>query len=659
VIKLLAAGRISFCFASIFLAASAVAAQIEQQRELFKTVYASVERGDWSAVEDLSAASRQVLENYILWPDLRATWLRANIRSVPAAEIESFVQQFGTLRPARELRYRYALNFVRNGNLAAYLRIYQRFYQGQDIAKLDCLALQAEIKAGRHQRVGFRAVELWLLGDSQVSECDPVFEYLRNRSLLGTLEYRKRYQLAVTKRNFSLARWLAKKIDQKHVGEAQQWQHAQANPEVFLQSIRRRSADEVLTKQIVYALERLTYRDPVIALKLWAGISKQHPFSETQRLRTAQHIALWTARDNLPGAYDLLVRLPSAAQNAEVLRWRARSSLRDAGWATLLVDIELMTADERETEEWRYWQAIALQRTERVTAAAAKLETLSLERSFYGFLAADELGKEYAIDHSGFVLDKTKLATLESRPDVIRARELFYVGQDSRGRSEWDTVVRHLSDDDKAQAAILANRWGWHSRAITAAASLGEYDDLAIRYPLPYQATFEEFSSTARIASTWAYGIARSESLFMRDVKSHAGAVGLMQLMPATGRDVAKAIKLPYSGLATLVDPTSNIRLGTTYLGQMAKRYGGNQVPATAAYNAGPHRVDRWLPQDGTIDARIWIENIPFNETRKYVKRVLAAQAIFHWRMTGKIRRLSDELSVVQAAAAARQVASR
>ena len=132
-----------------------------------------------------------------------------------------------------------------------------------------------------------------------------------------------------------------------------------------------------------------------------------------------------------------------------------------------------------------------------------------------------------------------------------------------------------------------------------------------------------------------------------------------MQLMPATGRDVAKELRLPYAGLATLVDPESNIRLGTTYLGKMAKRYGGNQVLATAAYNAGPHRVDRWLPDIGTIDARVWIENIPYNETRKYVKRVLAAQAIFHWRMTGKIRRLSDELLRVEAAPDTQQVAGR
>ena len=145
----------------------------------------------------------------------------------------------------------------------------------------------------------------------------------------------------------------------------------------------------------------------------------------------------------------------------------------------------------------------------------------------------------------------------------------------------------------------------------------------------------------------------------MRDVRSRAGAIGLMQLMPATGRKVAREIRLPYAGLNTLTDPRHNIRLGTTYLGQMTERFGGNRVLATAAYNAGPHRVVEWLPDDGSLDARIWIENIPFNETRKYVRRVLEAETIFHWRMTGQSRRLTDQLTSVSADSGAEQVASR
>ena len=665
--RLIAANRASRTVGMLFLSVVSAPAvigqthttQIEQQRELFRTVHASVERGSWSEIDDLSAPDRQLLENYVLWPDLRATWLRANIETVPSTEIESFTKQYGALRPARELRYQAALNLVRNGDLAGYLRIYQQFYQGQDIAKLDCLALQAEIKAGRIQDVDIRAIDLWMVGDSQVSECDSVFEYLDDRNLLGIVEYQKRYARAVEKRNFTLAQWLAKKIDQQHVDAATQWRKAQANPSDFLKASRRRSGNRVLREQLVYATEQLTYRDPKIARKLWGRVVKKHKFSEAQKLLTAQHIALWTARDNLRGAYNLLTRLAPAAQSDEVLRWRARTSLRGGHWINLLADIAMMTDAEQKTEEWQYWQAVALIRLGQLLAAKAKFEALSLERSYYGFLAADELDQDYALDDSSLLVDEIRLKALEARPEIIRARELFYVGQDGRGRSEWDAVVRYLSNDDKIQAAILAHRWGWHSRAITVAASLGEYDDLSIRYPLPYQTTFEEYSTRANIASTWAYGIARSESLFMRDARSSAGAIGLMQLMPATGRDVAKEIKLPYSGLATLVDPKSNIHLGTTYLGQMAERYGGNRVLATAAYNAGTHRVDRWLPKDSSIDARIWIENIPFNETRQYVKRVLTAQTIFHWRMTGKIRRLSDELMLVRSSREMQRIAQR
>jgi len=633
--------------------------QIERQRELFRNVYAAVERGNWAVVDDLSGPDRQTLEQYALWPDLRAIWLRANISSASNEEVESFVQQYGTLRTARDLRYRYALNFVKNGDLPGYLRIYEQFYQGQNIEKLDCLALQAEVEAGRHKRVEQRALELWLVGKSQVTECDPVFEYLDDRNLLGVVEYQNRYELAIEERNFTLARWLAMNIDQQHVDTATEWLEARSNPEDFLSEKRRRSFDATLRNQLAYATERLTYRDPELALKLWDRVSGKHKFSESQELQTTRHIALWTARDNLPGSYKLLTKLPPAAQSDEVLRWRARVSLRQSRWLRLLSDILAMPESERSSEEWRYWRAIGEIESGQALNAIADLEVLRLERSFYGFLAADKLGKAYALDHAVLTADEALLTALEARPDVIRARELFYVGQDSRGRSEWDTVIRQLSDEDKMQAAILAHRWGWHSRAISAAASLGEYDDLAIRYPLPYQATFEAFSSQASISSTWAYGIARSESLFMRDVRSSAGAIGLMQLMLSTGRIMAKEIKLPYSGLATLVDPESNIRLGTTYLGQMAERYGGNHVLATAAYNAGPHRVDRWLPENGTIDARIWIENIPFNETRQYVKRVLTAQTIFHWRMTGEMRRLSDELLLVQSSTEPQQVASR
>lgn len=626
------------------------AAEIDQQRALFKRTHAAAERGNWAPVENLGAAELELLQRYPLWPDLRATYLRATIKSASHDEIEAFLDQYGTLKPAHDLRYRYALHLAAVNDLDGFLKIYQQFYQGFDIATFDCLALRAEIADGREKRVFNRAKELWLVGKSQVEECDPVFDYLEAQNQLTAADYLQRFDLAIEARQFSLAKWLGRSIDEAHVDIAAQWQKAAQNPENFARQHLDWTSDENTRKQLAYAIERLTYRDPDTAYELWTGLKKVHGFAAEQELIIDRHIALWTARDRLPDAYLRLSQLPTAAQNDEVLRWRARTSLRQAHWEDLLGDIRRMSDAERSSEEWIYWYNIALRRQGSSADADAALSKLAAERSYYGFLAADEMQLDYALSDIEYAADEALIDALEKRPELIRARELFKVGLDSRGRSEWNRAIASLSPAEKVQAAQLASRWEWHSRAISTLASGGYYDDLSLRYPLPYHKTFEEHAATASIPSQWAYGIARSESLFMRDVRSSAGAIGLMQLMPATGKEVAASISLPYSGIDTLKNPQSNIRLGTSYLGQMAERYSGNRVLATAAYNAGPHRVDRWLPQSGKQDARIWIENIPFNETRKYVRRVLAAETIFHWRMTGEVRRLSHELTQVDSA---------
>lgn len=641
------------------LVGPAAAADMDRQRELFLAVYADVERGNWTVVDALSEDERVALQEYVLWPDLRAAWFRASIRTADHDDLEAFLEQYGTLRPARELRYRYALHLARGGNLAAFLAIYEQFYQGLEIASLDCLALRAEMQAGREHRIAPRAISLWTVGESQAEECDPVFAYLVENELLGPAHYLRRFELAIEAREFSLARWLGKSIDQQHIDIANQWLQAQRDPESFLRNHRRLGRDEDARNQLVYAAEQLAYGDPLLAEELWKRVQSNHGLSLQQRLHTRRHIALWITRDNLPGAYERLVQLPVAAQSAEVLRWRARTSLREGSWQNLLLDIGLMSDTEQTSAEWRYWRGIALRHNGAAPAGDALLTELAAETGYYGFLAADELDRPYALDGAAAEPDEDVITELAARQDLVRARELFRVGQDGRGRSEWEAAIGSLDADQKLQAAILASRWDWPSRAIASASSAGALDDLVLRYPMPFHDTFERYAAEARIPLTWAYGVARSESLFMRDVRSSAGAVGLMQLMPATGRRVAREIALPYSGLATLTDPGSNIRLGTTYLAQMAERFGGDRVLATAAYNAGPNRVDLWLPEMESLDARVWIENIPFNETRRYVRRVLEAETIFHWRMSGQAPRLSDQLHVIQPALRPQQVAVR
>ena len=279
--------------AALLATAPAQAAEIDQQRELFKRVYETVERGDWSPVDGLTLSERELLERYVLWPDLKAAWLRTNLKKTTPAEIDAFLDQYGTLRPARDLRYRKALSLAKSGDLAGYQKIYEQFYQGQGVSRLDCLSLQAEIEAGRFKRVNQRAVDLWLIGTSQVKECDPVFGYLYDNNLLGPVEYRKRFELAIDAREFQLARWLAKKIDKQHVDAATFWVQAQSNPERFLARHDPAADNETYREQLVYAAERLTYRDPESALRLWNKVEMQYGFSEEQKLHT--HCLLYTS----------------------------------------------------------------------------------------------------------------------------------------------------------------------------------------------------------------------------------------------------------------------------------------------------------------------------------------------------------------------------
>jgi soluble lytic murein transglycosylase len=630
--------------------ATAMGDVLDDQRAAFREVYPAAERGDWEPVREKESLLRQ----YVLWPDLKAAWLRAHLDDA-AVEVRQFLDEYGTSKPARELRYQFALRLAAKEHFPEYLELYRRWYESLDIAKLDCLALQAGILGGGNDRVASRGRELWLTGRSQADECDPVFDYLRGAGRLDEQLYRQRFELAVGERQFSLARYLARSLDERYLDEANAWIAAQNTPDEFLRSADLDGTDR---QQLMYAIERLTYDDAELASEHWQRLRTKQQFSALQTAGISRHIALWLARQHRPAAFDSLRALPSEAVDIEVRRWLVRSALRQRSFKDAIAAIEEMPEDERQTEEWQYWLAISGTETGKDEEAKTILASLAEERSYYGFLAADELGSDYAWAHAALHEDRESLGRLAQYPSLVRARELYYVGLESRGRSEWDDAVSTLLPEEKVQSALLAHSWGWHSMAIATLASVEDYDDLEVRYPLPFREQFEKHSETAEIPYSWAYGVARSESLFMTDIRSIAGAVGVMQLMPETGRRTASEMKLPYGGVTTLTDPDRNIQLGTFYLGKMLRRFGHNPILATAAYNAGPLRVEKWLPEADRLDARIWIESIPFNETRGYVRRVLFTDAIFHWRLTGETRRLSESLAAIDPSPPPRQLAN-
>lgn len=617
--------------------------ELDDQRAIFTSAYTAAEHGQWS----LSANETRLMRDYVLWPDLRGKFFEKNLSLTNADTVDEFLARYDGTPAARSLRYKWSQYLVRNKAWTRFLALYDSHYAKLGQTVLDCQAVHAQI--GANQTVnGALALQLWRVGKSQPDACDAVFTWLSDNDMLDEVEIRTRYDLSLARGDYNLAAWLAKRLDAEARTEAKQWQQLRDAPQSALKARSLRADNANNRRKLAYGLYRLARIKTDKGVSAWTRLEERFVDHPEEANAVREKIALLAAWRHEPEAGELMASVAPEYRGDELQEWRVRAALRDGDWVGVAATVSELSDDLAATERWQYWKARARLKLGEPEIAAQTFEALAQERSYYGFLAADQLGSDYAFGHTGINADPEILAELQKNPALIRARELFLVGLTGRARSEWDAHTRKLPGPRKQQAALLAHQWGWHSRAIASIASAGNFDDLELRYPLPWQPSFDRYSDSNQIPAEWAYSIARSESLFMQDVRSRAGAVGLMQLMPATGRETAKKEKIRFRGVSSLTDAKTNIRLGTRYLADMSKRFNDNTVLATAAYNAGPHRVDRWVANVDQMSADIWIETIPYDETRGYVQRVLSAQAVFHWRLNNAQQRLTKTLRTVQ-----------
>lgn len=608
--------------------------RLEAQRAAFETAFRHAEKGE----EQQVAEHLDLLADYILLPDLEAALIRSNLRKASDYRVETFLATHKRLPITQDIRRRWLAELARKQRWAKYLEI----YRPDGNLTRRCHAFTARIATGKTRGLADEILPLWMVGESQPDACDLAFKYLDEVGYLTEARKRKRLAMAIEARNFSLARFLSSDLDWQDREWAARWQRMRSNPKRELADPERFKDNSAERALILYGFGRLARQDPLLTARAWLDYRARFQFTATERGKVSRNVALRAARKHLPESAALLAAVPASSRNLDIRQWQVRTALRNRDWPAVFTYINELPGTERERNMWRYWRGRALLEQGQVEAANAAFRGLARERDYYGFLAADQVGLPYQFDHQPIEADPALLEELATRSELVRARELFKVGQFGRGRGEWNDAIGRMNRDERSQAALLAQAWGWPSRAIATASTGDLLDDLEIRFPTPYREIFEIRTDEANIAFGWAYGIARSESLFMPDVSSSAGALGLMQLMPATGRQVARRARLKYKNKFSLLDPELNITLGTRYLGRMYERFGGNQVLATAAYNAGPHRVSQWLPEDGQVIADVWVDTIPFTETRRYVRRVLTSQVIFNWRLTGSQQRLAE-----------------
>ncbi len=608
-------------------------------RAEFKQTYNQAAAGNTRAVSNAS----QNLRAYPLWPDVQAAHYRTQLGKISDKTLQQFIDTHAGKSSVNTLRYRFAQDLAKRGQWKQLDGLLNRHYADSTDDVILCHTARAKLNVSPGKDSNRYALDLWMSGKSLPDECDPVFAHLQNEKLLTVKRVRERINLALDEGNIKLARYLAKSAHSIDVDRVNRWSRMRSNPLGELRQTKKLRDNQANRKLMLYGIKRAARRDPQTTHKMWPVFNERFRFSREEQRDMERRLALSAARDHLPIALTWMKEIDEHTEDSG--SWYVRRALASGDWPTVMTALNALPESIREDTTWRYWRARALEAMGQKADATTQYQAIANERSYYGFLAADRLGVPYNFGHEALEPNDTLMDTLRSDSSVVRARELFEVGFFGMARSEWNKVIDGLDREQRQQAALLAHEWNWHSRAINTLARSGGRD-VMVSYPTPYKEFFDEATLVNGIDRTWAYGVARTESLFMPDVRSSANAFGLMQLIPSTGRLTAKQANIQYRGRATLLDPETNIKLGTHYLGQVYSRFGSNPVLATAAYNAGPHRVKTWLPET-TWHADVWVENIPFTETRRYVKKVLSAQSVTHWRLTGKEQRLAGMMPPV------------
>ncbi|MDJ0740560.1 MAG: transglycosylase SLT domain-containing protein [Gammaproteobacteria bacterium] len=621
------------------LAAPVGATTLQQQRSAFVAAENALDRGAMTEFRRLEKRLRDYpLHGYLVYEALRK-----RLDAAGTGEITQFLEDYADTPLAWLLRRDWLNHLAGKRRWKTFLT----YYTPSTSAARQCQYLQALIVTGRKAEAIPQVEEIWLHGKSQPRACDPVFKAWKDAGQRTPERVWQRIEKAMAAGQWRLADYLGRELSNRDRVWVKRWIRLHKSPDRATEKDRYRDAHPYRETMLAQAVRRLARWDGMRALGVWEQIRHRYPFTDSEVRRTEHYIVRNLVRVPDAEAYAFIRRVDVGADDVKVHAARIRAALLREDWRQVAAWIAALPDDERRHERWRYWLARALEGKGNSAAADTLYASVARERSYYGFLAADRIGADYHLEHNETPVSAELVAEIGAMDAVERARELFALERWSDARREWRVATKRLGTGQLKAAAKLAMQNGWHDRAIFTLARTGYWDDLELRFPLQHADLVEQNAKRHGIDIAWVFAVMRQESAFMSNARSHAGAMGLMQLMPATARSVArKMLKTRPPRRQELLQPDTNIALGSAYLKQMKGELGDSAILATAAYNAGPHRVTRWLPQR-TLPADIWIELVPFKETRGYLRRVLAYTVIYEKRMGRNPKRLNERLHPV------------
>lgn len=615
-------------------------------RAAFATAYADGAASAEPAGGDPAALSRYPLYPWLSAARLRQALAKSPLESEPA--VAGFLLAQGDAPAGRELRRSWLRQLAARQDWSAFLGAWRE--EISDPA-LRCQALEAWRATGTAADTAAELAERWVQEAELPAECAPMLAWLRTQPVYDSALIERRLRGRLLDGDLRRARPLIAELPARLQPRYLAWARTLEDPAgqfARLAAGEPNALDDEALRDSFLRYARKAQDDA--ATRLPALLARLRPALPTAEALTAS-AALPLAWSRDPRALELFKAADGSGQPLEerALEWRLRAAIWDEDWAQVLAWAETLPERLAGQPRWRYWRARALEALDRSDEARALYQTLNREFDSYGLLASWRLGSAWTPpSRPQAVLGAEARAALAANPAFVRADEAWRLGLKNIASLEWRAAYDSLAPDHRPALVAIANQWGWYDQAVVTATRQGLFDDVPALFQRPYSAQIEAAERLSGTPAHWIYAVMRKESVFKVDAVSSADAIGLLQLLPSTAKLVAKRFQRPAPSREQLFDPAVNVPLGALHLREMVDKYQGRWIMALAAYNAGPRAAERWLPSDGRVrEADIWIENIPYNETRVYVQRILLHVAAYRWLETGKPVRANNWLPPV------------
>ena len=607
-----------------------------QQRQAYTKALQLARKGEWRSLRK----QRQSLVDYPLYPYLLYADLIAGMRYSRRVEVRNYLTSYAGTVKATYLQGRWLDYLARHRHWQSYVDFYSLNSYATNSANTSrqCHFYLSQYRLGKKMEALRAGLLLWTEGKSQPKACDKLFSLLIRGGHISEALAWERFNKAITSHNYQLARYLRRFFTspqyQKRYDTYYSVDRLPTRVSQY-EDFTEHSPDE--HNILEHGLKHLARKNPVTALKHWAQYRKTHEFSHSAQANVVSAIVKALYKDGQQATADSYfvehLDLLNQSLDGSLTEWRIREALRVLDWPAVKYWLARLPQANKEKSNWRYWAIRSLEElptTESEANILTLTRALAMERDFYGFLASDKLAQEYSLNYQPLDVAEVHVVNISRQPAMQRARELLFHGLSLDASREWRSATASFITQDWLAAAVLANRWHWHSKAIASLGTAKHWDDIQIRFPLAYVAQINLAAEQTKIPAYMLFALARQESGFNATATSPAGAMGLIQVMPATAKETARKYKIPYHSKRQLHDVNTNVPIGANYYKGLIKRFGNNRILATAAYNAGPHRVLRWQKDStGKLPFDIWISLIPFKETRSYVRNVLMYSVIY------------------------------